>query len=620
MNKKKYLVGALAALMMVGCSDDITENTGGGALSGETAYVKVSINLPTAGPSTRATDDGLANDNFDDGTANEYSVGEDDAYLLIFQGVDEESATLQSWYQVQHQFDEVYPEDDNVTSSSEVVQQISRPDGTGNTYAFVVLNPNGNLTFSGSIEGIDNAGSEITMNSTKITNLSGLRGVLTKEASAFTTETNGKSNQSFTMMNAPLSNQPGSNLDNTAQTVTTLVPLTVYDTQEEAEYSYNPDEIYVERVVAKVTVDYTSGLFTQDNSTTNTDLQGKYYATVSNGSSSYNGDRVYLDSWYLNVTNKSTKFLHDGGSGDNAAWKTWAGYDNATTAGSQDNRFFGSSSPFRVYWAIDPNYSDLTNDETTLKNAFNVYDAESSNTPEVSGENIFSTPQYCLENTFTAAHMNQRETTGIVFKMTYLFDADQNPETFFIMGDPTDESNEPQYATGFVEAVNDALGEASQTFDVALIDNPKGGYYQTVDEIASLFTVNGSPITDADQKAAIYAAVDNIVRVYENGATYYYAARIKHFGDYYCPIENGSVDSSEDYDEEKHLGRYGVVRNNWYEIVINSISGPGRQTPQDPTDPDDPDNPKPDDPAEEGWIDVNINVLSWAKREQSVDL
>ena len=63
-----------------------------------------------------------------------------------------------------------------------------------------------------------------------------------------------------------------------------------------------------------------------------------------------------------------------------------------------------------------------------------------------------------------------------------------------------------------------------------------------------------------------------------------------------------------------------MVRNNWYEIVINSISGPGRPTPPDPTDPDDPDNPKPDDPAEEGWIDVNINVLSWAVRKQNVDL
>lgn len=611
MNKKKYLVATLAALMMVGCTDDITENTGGGALSGETAYVKVSINLPTAGPSTRANDEGLVNDNFDDGTANEYSVGEDDAYLLIFQGTDEESATLQSWYRVQHQFDEVGSTTDNVTSSSEVVQQISRPSGAGNTYAFVVLNPNDNLKFSGSIEGINNAGTTITMNTnTTITNLSDLRGELTKDASAFTTESGGGSNQSFTMMNAPLSDEPGSNLS-TEQTVTTLVPITVYDTQEEAEYSYNPDEIYVERVVAKVTVGYTSDLFKKDNT------NNKYYATISSNNS-YNGDKVYLDSWYLNVTNKSTKFLHDVGSDESAAWKTWASYGNAN-ASVNDNRFFGNSSPFRVYWAIDPNYNDLGNDETSLKAAFNVYNnTESTNIPEVTGENIFGTPQYCLENTFTAAHMNQRETTGIVFKMTYLFDANQNPETFFIMGD--EETAEPKYAEGFAEAVNDALDATQQEFDVALKDNPKGGYYQTVDEIASLFTVNGAAITEATQKEAISAAVGNIVRVYENGATYYYAARIKHFGDYYCPIANGSVDSSDDYDEGKHLGRYGVVRNNWYEIVINSISGPGRPTPPDPTDPDDPDNPKPDDPAEEGWIDVNINVLSWAVRKQNVDL
>ena len=115
------------------------------------------------------------------------------------------------------------------------------------------------------------------------------------------------------------------------------------------------------------------------------------------------------------------------------------------------------------------------------------------------------------------------------------------------------------------------------------------------------------------------ALSDQTIRVYENGATYYYASRIQHFGDYYCEIPNGYVEDVSGYGEE-HLGRYGVVRNNWYEIVINSISGPGRPTPPDPTDPEDPDNPDTDDPKDDAFINCRINILSWAKRSQDVEL
>ena len=71
-------------------------------------------------------------------------------------------------------------------------------------------------------------------------------------------------------------------------------------------------------------------------------------------------------------------------------------------------------------------------------------------------------------------------------------------------------------------------------------------------------------------------------------------------------------EKKEVYTEEKHLGRYGVVRNNWYEINVNSISGPG-----EPNVPDTPDNPDDDDA---GFVNFTIQILSWAKRSQSVDL
>ena len=64
----------------------------------------------------------------------------------------------------------------------------------------------------------------------------------------------------------------------------------------------------------------------------------------------------------------------------------------------------------------------------------------------------------------------------------------------------------------------------------------------------------------------------------------------------------------------RFLGRYGVLRNNWYELEVNSITGIGEpRIPQVPTTSD------PDDELKQ-FISVNINILSWAKRVQKEDL
>lgn len=93
-------------------------------------------------------------------------------------------------------------------------------------------------------------------------------------------------------------------------------------------------------------------------------------------------------------------------------------------------------------------------------------------------------------------------------------------------------------------------------------------------------------------------------RYYKDGECYYYTQAIKHFGQNYT--------LGDDKTATKYIGRYGVVRNNWYELTINSVSGPGEPeiTP--------PDDEHVDD--EEGYIKCTINVLSWAKRSQSVEL
>ena len=578
MKKKFYLLGMLVAgLTFAGCTDDIDDATGSGVASGDKGYVKIAINLPTtSGQSTRSE-----NDQFEDGLEEEYAVS--DAYLLLFGGTDESSATLQSWYNINTSFSGVGTDDDNITTQSEVIKQIVKPTGT-NTYALVVLNNNENLTFAEPIEGINGAGKTVTIGGESVSTLANLQSALAKEVTAFI----GVYSNSFTMTNAPIATLSGSNDDLSSQSVSTLVKLEVFDSQEDAEQDMYPDQIYVERVAAKVTVSYTTGLFEKDED------ENKYFATLTNAGQ-YTDDKVFLEGWYLNVTNKSTKFVRDV-----SGWNAWKNLTNSS--GSSENRFFGTHSPFRVYWAIDGNYDNLTEDQIALQNAFNIGDG---NNGLITGANVFSTPAYCLENTMDYNHMWQRETTGIVFKMTYLFDADRNPETFYILGDPA--TAKPKKGDELVAYVNTALGSASQTFTVALKDNPEGGYYSTVENMKNLFKKReGDDLSDEEAFSLIEALSNETIRVYENGATYYYASRIQHFGNTYCPIPTGFVEDADDYTSQ-HLGRYGVVRNNWYEIVINRISGPGRPTPPDPTDPEDPDNPDTDDPKDDAFINCRIN-------------
>ena len=112
------------------------------------------------------------------------------------------------------------------------------------------------------------------------------------------------------------------------------------------------------------------------------------------------------------------------------------------------------------------------------------------------------------------------------------------------------------------------------------------------------------------------------VTEYTNAESYY-TVLIKHFGDDLTPwneankTDNPYPDDDENADnnaDNNWLGRYGVLRNNWYEIEVTGIKGIGSATVPDVND-----DPTPDDNVEK-YISVKINMLSWAKRKQSVTL
>lgn len=544
-----------ATLAMAACSDSLDEsdNTGQGPLTGE-GYVKVAINMPSVS-STRAFNEST---DLNDGDANEYAVKS--GIIAFFEGTTEANATFVKAYSMNNL---IQINDGNSTDhvTTKVTQVLEAPLVTeGNKlYALVILNNTGVASVSatdGSLT-LENGEVDIVLNSTNNSTVAALNGNVewNLAVSSVTSSTNG-----FLMLNAPLYN---------SSTSQTLVPVTVYKTKQEADKS-TATNIYVERIVAKV----------------NIKLPGTDGVLGVADESVYVGDKVYFKTttgetlgWKLNVTNKNTKPLRD--VSEVATWATYTG---------TNQNFIGTTavegSWVRIYWAIDNNYDDSTGDFNILPQNNSEWGGYTTTT----GGETTTNAQYCLENTAPFANNNNDNTTAVWIKAKYDFTGDGSyDDSFFIIDTEAGTYSE----TEFITKMKEILQETSLT----LKSESKGGYYSTNEEIASLFNEN---ITVSEDELKRIGEI----RYYKDGECYYYTQAIKHFGQDYK--------LGDDKTMTKYLGRYGVVRNNWYELTINSVSGPGEPeiTP--------PDDEHVDD--EEGYIKCTINVLSWAKRSQGVDL
>ena len=161
--------------------------------------------------------------------------------------------------------------------------------------------------------------------------------------------------------------------------------------------------------------------------------------------------------------------------------------------------------------------------------------------------------------------------------------------------------------------------------------------------------------SDYDPEATVEQDVDDLTTADEvllsfyKGGIAYYNARIQHFGEAETPwsptlsaaletanagsgyIYGGGANVNEIYfgvdkDENptaeqitlaqnRFLGRYGVVRDNWYKLSIDKIAKIGTAEPVDPstTTPDTPDD------EIENYLSVHVHILPWVLRSQSVN-
>lgn len=579
--KKSLLFSAvLAGLMLGSCSssDDLAGGNNTGFNENGDGFVAVAINLPTrSGVTSRA------NDVFGDGDANEYEVK--NAKLLLFNGTDEASATFVQAYPLTLGSGVAGDADKQITTHYEQTVKISSSGLTNNIYALVVLNDNGqNYT----------VGDKLSK-------------VLTVESSTL-------KNNGFLMTNAPLSTKVGAATFDGE--VNTLVPIKPENIQKTPDAAKNKAvEISVERALAKVQM-----------GTAMTAVQnGEFSGTVKEATGVKAGSKkIYytVTGWELANTNTKTYFAR---TWDNT--NKWADYQAETTSkfrfigtkSLNDDTKIPASELYRTYWAIDPNYDAFTSG--ALAN------------PQVASVNQDKI-KYCLENTFNVLNQKIQSTTcAIVGVQFFTGDNEASPTKYTPMTDFYTVDSDPtvvydkatieklilgRYVTANLTNLKPLISgsvSASDLLTVSETSTTAGVVDYTVSPKSSGNWITEPTSTQLENwKTSV--EVDDLEHV-KNGINYYYVP-IRHFDDTETPWsadnKKTSYPDADGKAEQNWLGRYGVLRNNWYVLEISNIAGFGSaNVPDLENNTDDDDNLKE-------YISVKINVLSWAKRTQKATL
>lgn len=551
----KNLFGMAAMLALAAsCSEnELVESGGTGANENGPHYATFTIKLPTTN-GTRAAGDPT----YEDGTPNEYAVN--NATLLVFRGEAGEKEADAEFVE-SRELGDMKPwtgvgDDPNViTTEANITAKLNNFESsyTGNYYAVIMLNNN----MTGSNKKVKLPVNGDTFSDWQKANV----------INSMTSEVNG-----FYMANAVKVN---------GTTTSTLVTIDKNKVTTNESAAQSAATIYVERGVAKVTMTAFSEM----------DVKG------------LTGDKVTITAWDLDVTNKKSYPVHN--------------VDNYDSFGDywgdiwEEARFTSGHTTFnRAHWGIDPNYSTISNDKKYTDD-FNY----KPKTYDFSGAGDATAPKYCLENTFSLGHMYQNQTTRVIMKATYVPSGLTAGETFYMFDGKSGYFKEDDLTTQISTAITNA-GYTAAEFSLPLTDMKKAGkHLLTANDITKVSGTQNVDETFLDNvNAALGLSANKKISTYYEGVSYY-IARIKHFGDALTPWNSGEPTyGTGEGAKKKYLGRYGMVRNNWYELQVNSISNPGS--------PDVPEvNPDtPDDEGDKYYINCSVRILSWAKRVHGIDL
>lgn len=601
MKTKLFYWATLSAVLLASCTDNEMREDNGKPQLEKNAYASVVIKLPsTSDTKTKAEP------SYDDGDDNEFKVN--DLTLLFFSAPAGQN-------------------EDQIAESDFILSEVVSTDATLSTGSVLpesVIPKNNARTFkTGPI--LINDKSVRVLAVLNVGPTEGVAKELLKLGSPFSTINRelpipggdlnallGANKDCFLMTSAPV--YSGSDMKTLTECITST---------NEAEAKTKPTTISVERVVAKVELKTNEKTYLQDP----TDLD-KMYFTVPDGQS-HSGDRITILAWALGNTNKSAfpfRKVEEGWVSNTPLW------DNAICPSA-------TTPPARIYWAVDPNYGQIA-DAGKFSTPIEIVTSVDQPTKAV---------EYCLENTSDYPMMLKSQTTRLIVKAKYIPNTakptasggntvDDDGETWWSFttvaehysaknmylniirwvhdnfNKDTDMPAVPTVATEITvtENNNELIGATTnRNWTITLVKNGDFHY--------KLAKVNYYPTGVSVVKELTGDALDGFhsskgeVQKYDKGVCYY-EIFIRHFTEAeggYAPTDGTPWIKEGEY-EAKHLGRYGVVRNNWYTVTINSIKQPG-----EPTIPVDKDEPVD---AATAYIDCSIEITPWARRNHSVDL
>ena len=598
MKKFSFLTLAAAGMLLGACSSNNEVNPKDPTQGDGDHFITIGINLPTV-PVTRAASDNDGQTTLDDGLPKEYAVV--DATLALFAS----DGTFKSAYNLATEPWTMIGDDKQVTESSKKIIQKVGGDVAVGDLALVILNKNSLVQISGTNLQVNKGGAWTDI--AKFTDLYDATDPLVisesmiKDASgnyAPTMTANG-----FFMANAPLADKKGSSTtdDPTGAAVQVLVPINaVFPTEAEAQAATpaQVSQIYVERGMAKVTM----------RAKTDVAFTGTGMTSYTWSITGWTLDNTNTTSYLVRNTDGNTDFAKLKSNATGAFWR-YTGNTEITTGSPATYKY-------RTYFAKDPNYNTAA---TLLRYT----------TPSTNGEFVNKygdeNPQYCYENTFDVDHQNEDQTTLAQIEIT----ANTGGKDVYLIGgvksvvydNTTLEAKIKEVTLNYLKTnglEDGTMGTTDITVTLpatSVAGNVDFGNDATKIKVEPLLSkIVGSLPSDFYTK--VKDAIGGVV-CYKGGKSYY-TVRIKHFGDGTLTPWNstetpkpkvGNVYPTSSDRDNNYLGRYGVLRNNWYDINITAIKYLGDATPQDPS--------TTTDDELDAYIAFQINVLSWAKRTQS---
>ena len=634
----RVLTIASTALVFAACSSDDSVSDSSAILeNGGSATFKIA--MPTAAATRAAT--------LNDGTAQEYAV--DNATLVLFDA--NKNIVTKRVFTASELTGKT-----TVTTGSNITEtvKVDIPDKSKEPkYALALVNTPAEV-----VAALDKASTFDEFNQ-----------VLTAASGVITNNYQFMSNSTF----------DNTNVSSTATTPVYRTANGLQDLQEINPASISKDktvaaatatDIFVERASAKVdlTMDMANQTTMGGSATidSNTGLPTIKLTT---------GDQIKVLGWTLTATNKTLYPVKNISTADETDWNNENSYWMAA------NKCWRADVNYRSYWGKDGNYStdavQTSGFDSNFKYA-SFADAKNGNTLKNGTD---TRCEYCLENTFDVKHQVQNQTTAVLIAAEYILNGKTAPEDFYKVyntvyskDDILGHIAEVLKNAGYVKSDGNTSTDLSAS-DFSLITDDDYIFHNIIkytpasktDNICktgalTTFIVLGTADVNYNMNLLLNTVFGAENIQYYKGGLCYYTQPIRHFDDKDVPLYGSDGSTFEVFtgtntsgiNSTDKLGRYGVLRNNWYSLNITAFVQVGRPVPHNPGKPGDPNQPINPDPnfpdpnepnpntpdpnvpgkptpnpgtpvtptpddVESYYMYATINVLPWAKRVQSVN-